>query len=157
VQHPRSSRRGRHKWGPALALVAALALLGAGCGDDEDEGEPAAEATTEETATEEATTEAEASGGGETIELSMTDFAFEPANPTVAPGTVTIVATNDGQAPHNVEVEGPSGEAELEEDLGPGESDELEVDLNEPGTYVWYCPVGDHRDQGMEGEITVEG
>jgi plastocyanin len=26
-----------------------------------------------------------------------------------------------------------------------------------PGTYEWYCPVGRHREFGMEGEITVSG
>jgi uncharacterized cupredoxin-like copper-binding protein len=30
------------------------------------------------------------------------------------------------------------------------------VDLNEPGTYEMYCPVSNHREMGMEGEITVK-
>ena len=142
--------------GSGAALVLAIAALAvAGCGGDDDE---------ETTAAETGTTTAEApSGGGETgggaaetVEISATDFAFEPADPTVQAGTVTVELTNDGQAPHNIEIEGPSGEAELEQDLAPGDSGSLEVDLSKPGTYEMYCPVGNHRELGMEGEVTVE-
>jgi uncharacterized cupredoxin-like copper-binding protein len=65
------------------------------------------------------------------------------------------VLKNDGQTTHSIEVEGPNGEAELEQDLAPGESGELKVDLSEPGTYEFYCPVDDHKGLGMEGEVTV--
>jgi uncharacterized cupredoxin-like copper-binding protein len=74
----------------------------------------------------------------------------------VKAGEVTFVLKNDGQIDHNIEVEGPSGEAELEQDLGPGESGELTVDLSEPGTYEFYCPVDDHKDLGMTGEVSVQ-
>lgn len=115
-----------------------------------NEGET--EAATEATATAPA---GGGGGGGETVEISGTDFAFDPTNPTVKAGTVTFNLTNDGQTTHNIEVEGPNGEAELEQDLAPGESGQLTVDLSEPGTYEMYCPVGNHKDMGMEGEITV--
>ena len=139
----------------ALAVVAIIVLGGfatAGCGDDDDDAATPA-------ATTGADTTAEAQGGNgdaSTIDLSETDFELNPADPTVPAGEVTINVTNDGQAPHNIEVEGPSGEQELESDLAPGESGTLAVDLSTPGTYEWYCPVGNHRDLGMEGEITVE-
>ena len=55
---------------------------------------------------------------------------------------------------HALEVEGPTGEVETA-DLGPGESADLAVDLSEDGEYEIYCPVGDHRDRGMEGTIAV--
>jgi plastocyanin len=132
-----------------LAAGALFAIPAVGCGDDDDEGET-------EAATEATSTATAGGGGGETVQISATDFAFDPANPTVKAGTVTFNLTNDGQAPHNIEVEGPSGEAELEQDLAAGQSGELTVDLSEPGTYEMYCPVGNHREQGMEGEITVQ-
>ena len=130
-----------------LAIVAALALAACG-GDDDDDGEEATEAATQT---------APAGGGGETVDMSFTDFALNPAQVTVAPGEVTFNLTNDGQAPHNLEVEGPSGEAELDQDLEAGQSGQLTVDLSQPGTYEMYCPVGNHRQMGMEGEITVSG
>ena len=138
------------KVGVALAAVAgALAL--AGCGDDDDDESTAAPT---ETATE-TTDSGGGGGGGETVAVTETDFAIDPANPTVQAGTVTFEVTNDGAAPHNLEVEGQGVEAVLDQDLAAGESGTLEVEL-EPGTYEWYCPVGDHAAQGMEGELTVE-
>ena len=63
--------------------------------------------------------------------------------------------TNDGQTTHALEVEGPGEEVETDA-LAPGESADLTVDLTQPGTYEMYCPIDGHRDQGMEGEITVQ-
>jgi Copper binding proteins, plastocyanin/azurin family len=51
-------------------------------------------------------------------------------------------------------VEGPGGESETE-DIAPGDSAELTVDLSQAGTYEWYCPIGNHKELGMEGEIRV--
>lgn len=39
--------------------------------------------------------------------------------------------------------------------LQPGDSETLTANL-QPGTYTVYCPVGNHREQGMEMTITVE-
>jgi plastocyanin len=137
----------------AAALPLALGVI-AGCGDDDDSSSTEASSTT---STESTTTAAsQGGGGGETLAVSETDYALDPADPTVTAGTVTIEATNDGQTTHSIEVEGPSGEQELEQDLAPGDSGTLEVDLSKPGTYEWYCPVGNHKEMGMEGEITVE-
>jgi plastocyanin len=163
----------KHGAWPVLLTAAVLALAAvpvAGCGgDDDDDDEPEAAATTTTTETEdeggaagggggddEEPSGGGGGGGGETLDVSLVDFRIEPPNPTVQAGTVTFNVSNDGQAPHNLEVEGPSGEAELEQDLAPGESGELTVDLSEPGTYKWYCPVGDHESLGMVGEVTVQ-
>jgi uncharacterized cupredoxin-like copper-binding protein len=142
----------------AAAALAIAAVAMAGCGGDDDDDEPEAAATTTTTETEAGGgggEEPSGGGGGETLDVSLVDFRIEPPNPTVQAGMVTFNVNNDGEAPHNLEVEGPTGEAELEQDLAPGESGELTVDLSEPGTYEWYCPVGNHRDLGMEGELTV--
>jgi plastocyanin len=134
-----------------------LALAACGDDDDDDGGETTAaapETTTEETTTEE-TGGGGGGGGGETVDVSLVDFAIDPPNPTVAAGTVTFAVSNDGSAPHNLEIEGNGVEEELPADLSGGESGELTVDL-QPGTYEWYCPVGNHAAMGMEGELTVE-
>ena len=139
-------------------LLAALAILGvaglsllafSGCGDDDEE-----EVATTPTATE-TTAPTGAAGKTQEIDVSETDFKLDPADPTVKPGTVTFKATNDGQALHNLEIEGDGVEEELPQDLQPGDSGELTVDL-EPGTYEMYCPVSNHAELGMEGEVTVE-
>ena len=141
-----------------VALAAATgALAVAGCGDDDETTASSTDTATEETSTAEAGTDTGGSGGGgEQLAVSETDFAIDPADPTVKAGTVTIEVTNDGQTTHNLEVEGPDDEVELDSDLAPGESGTMEVDLSKPGTYEWYCPVGNHADQGMKGTLTVE-
>jgi uncharacterized cupredoxin-like copper-binding protein len=92
-----------------------------------------------------------------TIDVRETDFKLTPANVTIdKPGEVLFRVSNEGQAPHALEVEGPEGEVETEQ-LSPGDSAELTANLSKPGKYVWYCPVGDHKDRGMAGTITVAG
>jgi len=135
-----------------IAIVIPLAL--AACGDDDDE--ETTSAATSETTTEETTTDdaAQTGGGGEELTISETEFALDPADPTVAAGEVTITATNDGATVHNLEVEG-NGVEEITDDLDPGQSGELKLDLD-PGEYEMYCAIGTHAAQGMEGTLTVE-
>ena len=128
----------------ALPLVAGAMMLANGCGGDDEGTTPAAGTTAP-------------SGGGQTVNVSETDYALDPSDPTVQPGIVSFEVTNDGGVAHNLEVEGPKGEVELEQDLASGESGTLTVDLSRPGHYEFYCPVVDHRDRGMEGEVTVAG
>ncbi|HEX2372157.1 MAG TPA: cupredoxin domain-containing protein [Solirubrobacterales bacterium] len=149
---PRSHRtaltRPRARWS-AIAILAVAASIGiAACGGDDDDESAGTTATTEETTA--------AGGGAETVKVSATDFKFDPSDPTVAPGEVTFDVTNDGETLHNLEVEGPSGEAELPDDLQPGDSGSLAVDLSKPGTYKFYCPVANHEELGMVGEVTVK-
>jgi plastocyanin len=147
--HRTALGRPRARWSPIVILAVAASIGIAACGgDDDDEESAGTTATTEETTA--------AGGGGETVKVSATDFKFDPSDPTVAPGEATFDVTNDGETLHNLEVEGPSGEAELPEDLQPGDSGSFSVDLSEPGTYKFYCPVGNHEDLGMVGEVTVK-
>jgi uncharacterized cupredoxin-like copper-binding protein len=139
------------KMGAAVLSVAGLLAL-AGCGDDGDDTSASSTSTEEST---QAATTGGGGGEGESVSVSLKDFSIDPADPTVEAGTVTFDVSNDGQVDHTLEVEGPNGEDELEPVLAPGDSGTLEVDLSKPGTYEWYCPIGTHADQGMEGEITV--
>jgi plastocyanin len=92
-----------------------------------------------------------------TIDVREVDFRLEPENVTIPRlGTVRFNVENAGQAPHALEVEGPRGEVETKV-LQAGQSTVLTADLDRPGRYTWYCPVGNHRERGMEGRITVEG
>ena len=146
----------------AIASGAICALLAfAGCGDDDErpgdvtiqDGRTATTGT-ETTGTETTGTTGEAV---ETVNVSLTEFELDPANPRIGEaGVVEFRATNDGQVVHALEVEGPTGEVETEE-IQPGESATLKADLSRPGSYTWYCPVGNHEEQGMKGRIRVAG
>jgi uncharacterized cupredoxin-like copper-binding protein len=117
------------------AILAALLL--AGCGGD-DGGE---EATT-------------TSASSQTFSIVESDFTLSPGTVTVdGAGTYTFEATNDGGVDHALEIEG-NGIEEETETIAPGGSASLTVSL-EAGTYEMYCPIGNHRDLGMTGEIAV--
>ncbi len=131
----------------AALAVAATAALAAGCGGSDNSSSTAASSTT---------TAAQGGGGGSSVDVSETDFKLNPSDPKVKAGEVTFEVTNDGQTVHNLEVEGPNEEQKLNSDLSPGQSGVLTVDLSKPGKYEFYCPVGNHRQLGMEGTITVE-
>ena len=139
----------RMTWILALLLSAGV-LLAAGCGDDEDEGGGGAEATPD------ATEESSGGGGGEALTLTADpggNISWEPGELSAPAGSVTIKLVNESDVPHAVEVEGNGVEEESETITG-GET-ELSVDL-EAGEYTFYCPVGQHRQNGMEGTLTVE-
>ena len=129
---------------------AALALALGACGDDDDE-ESAGTGTG--TQVEEP---APAGPASQTISITETDFKIAPASVEVdEAGVVEFKVENAGEAPHALEVESDELEEETEE-IPPGESATLTVELEE-GTYELYCPVGDHADRGMTGELTVGG
>lgn len=128
----------------ALALAAALV---AGCGGD-DEEQPAA--------TPEATQEPASGGGGEAVKVSAPadgTLKFDQSELSAKAGKVTFNFSNPSSVPHAFEVEGQGVEEETETIT---ESDaSVSVDLK-PGTYEYYCPVGNHRQEGMEGTLTVK-
>jgi plastocyanin len=118
-----------------VALVTALVVPLAACGgDDGDNG-------------------ATGDAAAQTIQISATDFQFEPADITADAGEISFELTNDGQSPHALEIEG-NGVEEESDTIDAGDSTTLTVELDE-GTYEIYCPVGDHRDRGMVGTLTV--
>jgi uncharacterized cupredoxin-like copper-binding protein len=143
-----TNSRAAHRFA-ALACAAVLAAGGlAACGDDDETTtgggggtqttQPGESATLQERAIE--------SGG----------LAFSEPDATVQAGSVTVTLANpsENQLPHAIEVEG-NGVEEETETIQPGDEASVTVDL-EPGTYEFYCPVGNHREQGMEGTLTVE-
>ena len=134
----------------SIAIALATGLLLAGCGDDEEEQEPAQQGEAPaQTATQPAGGH---EGGGARVVL--TEFAIDPANPTAKAGTVRFEVVNEGSAPHALEIEG-AGVEEATDTLEGGQRATLEAELA-AGEYEWYCPVGNHADQGMKGTLTVE-
>jgi plastocyanin len=130
-----------------LAATAALALAACG-GDDEPEATPAAT---------EAATEAPTEAGGATLAIAADPGgakAFTETELTVAAGSVEVDFANQSQLPHAVTIEG-NGVEETTETVTGEDAPPLTVDL-QPGEYTFYCPVGDHRAEGMEGTLTVQ-
>ena len=90
-----------------------------------------------------------------TIRIEETEYSLKPTESTLdKPGIYVFEAVNSGDTTHALEVEG-EGIEEFSEEIGPGESTKLRVDLK-PGTYVLTCPVDGHEDKGMETTISVK-
>ena len=88
-------------------------------------------------------------GGGDTeASLPMVENAFDPADLTVAAGAELSVS-NDGEAVHNITIEGTS----IDEDVEAGQSTTITIDA-EAGEYAMFCEF--HREAGMEGTVTVQ-
>jgi plastocyanin len=138
-------------------LAASAALLFAACGGDDEE--PAATPAATEAATEaptEAPTEAatEAAGGAKLAIAADPDGAlkFTETELTADAGQVEIDFSNPSQVPHAVDIEGVDGG--VTETVTGTDAPPISVDL-QPGEYTFYCPVGNHRQEGMEGKLTV--
>jgi plastocyanin len=141
-----------------LVLLVALALaplpLAACGGDDDDDGG-------EEAATTEQTTETDGGGGGgeaTTVQLSADPdgaIAYTTDTLEASAGEVTIDFENAASLGHDVCIEAPDGGEDVcSETISEGSSS-VSATLS-PGDYAFYCSVAGHRDQGMEGTLTVQ-
>jgi uncharacterized cupredoxin-like copper-binding protein len=133
-----------------FAIGAAFAVPMVGCGGSSDDNSTSNAATP-------ATTSGTSGGSGSTVNLTATDYKFNPSEPTVKSGKVTFDMKNDGQVTHSLEIEDvtPGHDQELEGDVSAGSSGTLTANLA-PGKYEFYCPVDSHKEMGMTGEITVK-
>lgn len=94
------------------------------------------------------------------VDKSATEYAFEPADITVEPGTL-IRFELAGSIPHNVEFKGgPSGTDLGDARMGPfllatGQIYEIMIDERFAlGTHKYVCTP--HEMMGMKGTITVQ-
>jgi plastocyanin len=95
----------------------------------------------------------------QTIQVSETEFSISPATIDVpSAGTYAFDVTNDGQITHALNIEESGGGNEVESgDIGSGETKTVRFTFSGDGSFEMYCPIGNHRDQGMEGTIRVGG
>ena len=85
------------------------------------------------------------------VEVSMTDYAFDPHPIEVAAGDVRFVVKNDGQIAHDLVLpELGKGTA----DQRPGNTRSFDVTLR-PGTYLVVCDLPGHRAAGMVTQLVV--
>jgi plastocyanin len=144
------------------AVLAACVLAVAGCGDDDDDsgngggggngGQAGAYGGGGGGGD-----DAGGDGGGAATKLELSAdpggaLKFDKTSLRAKAGTITIAFENPSQVPHAVEVEGQGVEEETEV-ITEG-AEELTVDL-EAGEYKFYCPVGNHEQAGMVGQLTV--
>lgn len=138
-------------------LIVVLTLLGVflatGCAGNNTEQLPSAPAKTpvEETITPVQTPSlpvanitSQSTGEGKTVDVSIKDFAFEPASLTVSAGD-TVRWTNLDTATHTIKGSGFESQALRE-------GDSYEYVFTKAGNYVYECSIH----PSMQGNIIVE-
>ena len=152
----RTPRRGRLPLG-AAALALALALAGCGGGSG-GEATTTGAAPSSEDATSGAATPSSAAAAGpaeaQTVTATEGEMYIELSSEDLSAGSYTFEVVNEGSATHDFSVERDGADVAATETIDPGGNTSLTVDL-EPGEYVFYCSVGNHRAQGMEVTVTV--
>lgn len=99
------------------------------------------------------------SGGGAKVALAATEsggLGFDKKTASAKAGNVTLTLDNPSsdKLPHAIAVEG-QGVDKDGETVQPGGKSTVTAKLK-PGKYTFYCPVGSHRQSGMEGTLTVK-
>jgi plastocyanin len=136
------------------ALLAAVVLAAAGCGGDDDSGDGGSSGGTGTSSDSDSGSSSSSGGGGD---LTVTAdpggaISWDKTSLDAKAGKVTLKLVNDSAVPHAIEVEG-NGVEEETKTITKSTAD-VTVDLK-PGTYEYYCPVGDHKEEGMKGTLTV--
>ena len=155
-----------------LALPLVLALIAAGCGgssssstsaDTSESGQSAGTSEGQGADTSEANgAQTGESGqapiaGAEKLSVSADPsgaLKFTKSSLSAKAGAVTIQMSNPSSLEHGVSIEGNGVDAEGTV-VGNGGTATVSANLK-PGTYTFYCPVDSHRQQGMQGTLTVK-
>lgn len=125
------------------AIVAALALVTAGFS-----GVPMFVAAAD------TATPAAREGRAVAVTIRMAEYRLDLPKRRFTPGAYAITVHNAGTRPHALVVSGPGNERSRTPVLDPGRSSRLDVTLRS-GTHEFYCPVGNHRQQGMHVTVNV--
>jgi len=132
----------------------AAGVLMAGCGGSDNSSSSSAPAKVKSTATQAKANNA--AGNSSTLSLSADASGALKFNKKVLStksGAVTINMSNPSSVPHGIAVEG-NGVDKDGQTVTSGGTSTVSVTLK-PGKYTFYCPVDSHKQQGMEGTLTV--
>ena len=90
--------------------------------------------------------------GGNSVNVTMKDFAIALDKSSVSPGNVTFAIMNAGPTPHNLAFPDLN---KVSETIAAGATTKLMVDLK-AGMYAYICSVPGHEQLGMKGMLTVK-
>ena len=138
----------------ALSLVGAVTL--AACNPmsgsaPEPSPTPAVDATTQGSSSTEPMLAEE--GAVTVIPVTANDFTYDVKEIKVKQGDKLVISLTNSEGFHDLLID------ELGVNSGPvgvGQTVELVIPTDKPGTYEYYCSVGDHRAMGMWGTLTIE-
>jgi plastocyanin len=88
------------------------------------------------------------------VPVTETEFKIALASESFSPGSYKFELKNDGQAEHDLVINGPGVNNEKTPLIGGGKTATLTVELKS-GTYDLYCSVPGHKQAGMDVKIKV--
>ncbi|MEU9123668.1 cupredoxin domain-containing protein [Streptomyces sp. NPDC048506] len=91
-----------------------------------------------------------------TITVTMKEYSLALSPAQAAAGTVTFVVDNAGAVAHALAVAGPGVSDAHTSTVPPGGRARLTVPLK-AGSYELWCPIGKHRELGMDTHLQVGG
>jgi len=94
------------------------------------------------------------SPAGAVVDVSASEYRFDPSAISVPTGPVTFKVTNNGTVAHEFELERNGQTVDEVEDILPGLERDLTVTLA-AGQYEFVCALPGHEEQGMKGTLTV--
>jgi uncharacterized cupredoxin-like copper-binding protein len=89
------------------------------------------------------------------VDVTATEYAFTLSRKNFTPGTYTFQMDNAGSAPHAMTIKGPGVESASSETVQGGAQAHVTVTL-QPGRHQMWCPVGNHRQLGMQLTFDVK-
>ncbi|TMC77825.1 MAG: hypothetical protein E6J08_13075 [Chloroflexi bacterium] len=113
----------------ALAVVVVLAACGGGSGSSAPAG---------------------------SIQVTMTEFKFDPSTINATHGKVVFWLINSGTTQHDLAIRDSGGtRIAVSELLSAGDTKEFDVNDIAAGTYTIFCTQQGHESSGMKGTLTV--
>jgi len=90
-----------------------------------------------------------------TLTAKEAEFSIDLGTKTLKAGPYLVKVDNTGNATHDLVVAQNGSKIAGTSPIAPGQSASLSVTLK-PGSYVFYCSIGNHRSMGMETTVTVQ-
>ena len=95
------------------------------------------------------------------FEVKTGEWYYDPKEISVAASSmvsITLQHVGSASIPHDIKFELGNGRVAASKRINGGGTDVLGFAAPaEPGEYVFYCSVGNHRSRGMEGKLVVTG
>jgi len=157
-------RHPEHRLRTVLALLAVTGCAITGCGTGgtggtSDTGTASHGAATQPSPTSPAATGSPTAGssttGATTVTATLSEFKITLSTSSFSPGLYTFVAEQKGQRTHALSIKGPGVETKTTPVIEPGGPSQRLIVTLQPGTYELWCPISNHRAQGMAVTITV--
>jgi plastocyanin len=90
------------------------------------------------------------------MKVTMTEFAYAPADFTAPSGKVVFFLVNSGTTSHNLIIRDSSNRRISSSSLvSAGDSTVFTVDSIPAGSYTIFCDQQGHEASGMKGKLTI--